>query len=223
MLQRDYVLRLIEQFARALAKVVGLRKGGELEAARAELAELAQAFLGVEATLFLSLSEEQVLSLFTVDGVPDSARLMVARDLLMEQAAIEVQLGRMERGRVYLERALNLSLEVLTLDPRLRTPDYIGESTRLLESLGDGLAVPTLIRLIKYNEAMGAYADAEDVIFDLVEAGVEGARDAGIQFCERLLALPDAQLQAGDLPRHEVEEGLAQLLNWRNSSSSRDS
>ena len=68
MLQRDYVLRLIEQFARAVASVIRLRSAGDSKAAQIELAHLSQGFLGIDAKLLLSLSDGELLSLFVGSG-----------------------------------------------------------------------------------------------------------------------------------------------------------
>ncbi len=63
-------------------------------------------------------------------------------------------------------------------------------------------------------EAVGRYADAEDALFEAIDAAPDdsGPIDSGILFYQRLLAKDDAELEAGDLPRDEVKTGLAELL-----------
>src|SRR5919199_1411621 len=53
----------------------------------------------------------------------------------------------------------------------------------------------------------GTLSDAEDALFEAIDAspGDSGPVDAGIAFYRRLLALGDAAMRAGNLPRDEVE------------------
>ena len=66
-------------------------------------------------------------------------------------------------------------------------------------------------RLILHYEREGAYADAEDMLFELIDAGHPELIPQGIELYERMLAKPDDELERGKLPRDEVEDGLAQL------------
>ena len=67
--------------------------------------------------------------------------------------------------------------------------------------------------LVRYYEQIGAYAKAEDVLYDFLDTteDCERVTDIGIGFYERLLDLSDAQLEAGGLPRDEVHAGLDEL------------
>src|SRR6266511_2008230 len=60
----------------------------------------------------------------------------------------------------------------------------------------------------------GRYADAEDALFEAIDdlPADTGLVDAGIAFYQRLLALQDADLETGGLPREEVKSSLAELL-----------
>ncbi|HEV2660598.1 MAG TPA: DUF6483 family protein, partial [Ktedonobacteraceae bacterium] len=67
-------------------------------------------------------------------------------------------------------------------------------------------------KLFAYYELSGQYARAEDTLFDLLETGNNREMvESGRAFYTRLLAKSDADLQAGNLARDEVDEGLAQL------------
>jgi len=81
------------------------------------------------------------------------------------------------------------------------------------------------VRLLPYYERAGRYADAEDVLYELLtetrtlDAGeFETGADVGAAFYGRLLARADAELGAGGLPREEVEEGRHTLEQMRAAS-----
>ena len=213
MLQRDYVLRLIEQFARAVASVIRLRSTGESKAAQVKLAYLSQGFLGIDAKLLLSLSDGELLSLFAGTGELDSGRAVVAQQILSEEAAIQEALGNAGLTQVYRLRSLSLLLEVLATDLRFRTPEYLADLNRLLEMVGDVSTPSIRLRLFRHFDAIGNYAEAEDQLFELLDVGIDVGEilPEGLTFYERLLTLSDAELVRGDLPRAEVEEGMLQL------------
>ncbi|MBO0783785.1 MAG: hypothetical protein J2P37_33660, partial [Ktedonobacteraceae bacterium] len=75
--------------------------------------------------------------------------------------------------------------------------------------------LPAIIkeRLFAYHEQNGAYDKAENILFELLEdmPGNQELRAQGLAFYTRLLQQSDADLAAGNLPRAEIEEGLAQL------------
>lgn len=62
-------------------------------------------------------------------------------------------------------------------------------------------------------EARGRYDAAEDELFALVDAGFPDAVALGLGFYDRMRALPDDVLEAGGLPRDEVEQGAIDLLS----------
>jgi tetratricopeptide (TPR) repeat protein len=76
------------------------------------------------------------------------------------------------------------------------------------------LPVAQRTQLARVLEALGRYADAEDALFEAIDAdpGDPGPVDAAIGFCQRLLALDPSVLDAGGLPLDEVKASLAELL-----------
>jgi hypothetical protein len=64
-------------------------------------------------------------------------------------------------------------------------------------------------RLHRFALGRGAYARAEDALFSWVAGGSPDAVAAGSAFYEHLAGVSDADLEAGDLPRDEVDEGRA--------------
>src|SRR5919204_448252 len=76
------------------------------------------------------------------------------------------------------------------------------------------LPVAQRTQLARVLEALGRYADAEDALFEAIDAdpGDPDPVDAAIAFCQRLLALDPEALAAGGLPLDEVKASLAELL-----------
>jgi hypothetical protein len=66
---------------------------------------------------------------------------------------------------------------------------------------------------MQHFEQLGEFAKAEDVLFATLDAqpAQPGLREFGMAFYQRLMSKSDAALSAGNLPRPELEAGLAEL------------
>jgi hypothetical protein len=82
--QRDYVLRAIEAFARAVAAIVSLRKDGQTETARHEIDRAARGLIGADLALIDAVGLDAVAA--QIDGPENLARLAT---LLAERAEVE--------------------------------------------------------------------------------------------------------------------------------------
>ncbi len=74
--------------------------------------------------------------------------------------------------------------------------------------------VAAQMNLVGFAEVAGRYAAAEDALFKVVRLIGPDPRviERGLRFYETLKTLDDAKLEAGNLPRDEVEESHQQLL-----------
>jgi hypothetical protein len=119
--------------------------------------------------------------------------------------------------------ALDLFLEVHDAYDAPELAERRAAMERMINRLEEYRLPPdALQRLLPYYERAGRYADAEDVLYELLaetraqgEAAFRSAADAGDALYRRLLARTDAQLEAGGLPREEVEEGWRTLERVR--------
>lgn len=94
------------------------------------------------------------------------------------------------------------------------------EAEGLAESAYDIHGEPVLniyvisqINLISFHEQMGSYADAEDALWKALDVAGnhEDILRRGLAFYENCRKQADARLEQGNLPREEVEDGLADL------------
>jgi hypothetical protein len=85
---------------------------------------------------------------------------------------------------------------------------------------GAPLPLATLARLMQHYERFGEFGRAEDALFSMLEQEPHNAAlvDFGYSFYERLLRQTDANLEVGNLPRAEVEAGLAELQQRKSAA-----
>ena len=217
---------MIEQFAQALARLKHLKRHREFPEAAKALEDASQTFFELDAASVFALSEDQLMARL-ISGesthlIREKALMLVT--LLHEAAELHRAQDQIEQGRACLLKALNLLLEVMLRDnPGTGLPDFVPSIQGLAQQLeGSALPVRTNAALMQHFEQTGSFAKAEDQLFELIasESNNSAVLDLGIGFYERLLRESDPALQRGNLPRTEVEAGLAELQERRRICSS---
>jgi tetratricopeptide (TPR) repeat protein len=209
---RDYLMRQIEIAGQMLARILGLAKRGRRDEALGLFDQAYQPLLGVSARVVSTLSEEQLLSLLTSGSMPDLRRVSTVLELLKVEADLLDEAGNRAAAVHRYRRALALAG---FLAARSAAPPDTALAAGLVERV-QALELPVAQRtqLARVLEALGRYADAEDALFEAIDAdpGDPGPVEAAIAFCQRLLALEPLVLDAGGLPLDEVKASLAELL-----------
>lgn len=223
MVERDYILRLIKQMTEALAIVFKLERGGDYLEALRVIDNTYQQLLGLDAATIASLPPEALLSLIRSSSVgyqgqqAVAERLTVLANLLQAEGDVYEGLGKANESALRRLKALDIQLAILTgEDPSsTRATDAV---RTLLERLSEyELSVRTKLQLWKHFEQFGDFARAEDWMYEVIEdeyAPTDIVQRA-IAFYHRLLDQSDYDLVHGNLPRVEVEAGLAQIESGR--------
>ncbi|MGB8370338.1 MAG: DUF6483 family protein [Limisphaerales bacterium] len=216
MIRRDYLLRQIEQFVAMLAKITGLAKNEQWQEASTVTAGEFQRLTGMDAREVIRLSETELLARLIRSEpthVVESKAFMLAT-LLKTNGDLIASQGRLEESRQYYLKGLHLLLDTFGRNEITERPDFVPAVEAFLTGLRDApLPVKTNARLMRHHERTGEFAKAEDALFGMVDAGPDDIEllDFGRLFYQRLLGLGDDTLMAGNLPRAEVEAGLAEL------------
>jgi len=216
--QRDYILRIAEEFGRALAQVLYHRQIKDYAAAQSLIDEQCKQLLGVGIGFVHSMPEETLLSMLTSFGILNSEKCWLLAILLKEEGDIYQDQGNFNESYYSYLKSLNLILEVLSLDTTISGTDYVPELEGLLYKLSDyELPAKTKLMLFQYFDQTGKYAKAEDVLFEMLASGEPGAdiHTRGIAFYQRLKRKSDAELSASNFSREEVEEGMARLESMK--------
>lgn len=125
LVQRDFILRMIEAIAAAVARAFGKRQTGDHTGARLELHQAAVALLGPAATLAMQVDVRTA-----ADVVGDARRIALWARLLHEDAEILRLMERSADAEATDRRAL-----ALLLASQGREPDMDDDSRSLLEAL----------------------------------------------------------------------------------------
>jgi tetratricopeptide (TPR) repeat protein len=210
--QRDYLMRQIELAAQALARILKLAAGGDREQALGLFDEAYQPLLGVSARVVSTLTEEQLVGLLTAGATPDLRRVAKALEVLQVEADLYQASGRPAAAAARRRRSLALAGFLAARSETLLDAEL---ATGLVEhAAGLELSAAARLQLARVLEALGRYADAEDAVFEAIDADPDDPDlvDAGIAFYRRLLPLEPERLAAGGLPLEEVHASIAELL-----------
>jgi tetratricopeptide (TPR) repeat protein len=166
------------------------------------------------------MSDTELLGLLVEEGPTHAVRekMLMLATLLQEAGDAAAMAGRLEESRECYLKALNLLLDTLAHAGAFECPEFVPKVEMLRAYLADVvLPIQTQARLMHHYESTGEFAKAENALFALLDA--EPENDALVEFGEafyqRLLSRSDAALNAAELPRAEVQEGLLELQRRR--------
>jgi tetratricopeptide (TPR) repeat protein len=216
MIKRDYILRMIEEFAAALNRIRKRIDEEDYPVAGEELDKTFLDLMGMGADAVSRLSETELLARLTMEGpthmVREKASLVVA--LLQKAGEIHAAAGRDAQCNACWTKALNLLLMLQLEEVVFEPPEFVPKIDHLRDELaGVTLPLQTLAGLWRHYERIGSYGRAEDALGELLEAEPDNAalRVEAKAFYRRLLEQSDSSLNEGNLPRAEAEAGLAGL------------
>jgi Family of unknown function (DUF6483) len=217
MIRQDYLLRIIEQFGQVWARLIGQIRAGLFPSARATLDQAYQQMLGLTPEAVRALSVSELLARMQFEAPPDVGRerCLILSALLSVEGGLADEQRDPDLGAQYYQKSLDILLATLIQYPAQTPPEYAPTVERLVAALADYQLPSSSNRLLfSYYEQSGAFAKAEDRIFELRDQAPQDRTVAalGEAFYRRLRSYTDAQLQAGDFSRQEIKAGLAE---WR--------
>lgn len=216
MIRRDYILGMIEEFIQAMARLRALKTDQRWQETAGLVDEESQRLIGAGAQAVAQLTETELLARL-IRGEPTQAvheKTLILTALLKEAGDVAAAQERVEESRSCYLKGLRLLLEALAREETSTFPDFVPRVEMFAAALrGSPLPLETQALLMQHYERSGEFAKAEDALFAMLEAepGNAGLVDFGITFYERLRGQSDAALMAGNLPRAELEAGLAEL------------
>lgn len=214
-------MRLIEQAAAMLARLLRLQVDNRGPNAALANAEAAREWLGLEPARLAAMTDEELVNALRGHGsvAEFPLRVGIAIRLLQIEADRLVNAGDEPAATAMRTQAICLLLRAHILGVAEELPDFTPHLNELLKLFdGRGLPVRVAVLLMCQHEHTAQFAAAEDVLFELRESlgWSEWMAELGRTFYERLLKRTDSELTAGGLPRVEVEQG---LLDWRQFTS----
>ncbi len=218
MIRQDYLMRLLDQLAQALARVLSLRDNNTPEEALDFLRRESERLIGIEGGLLEVLPPDALRKM-----TASAEHAIVAARVLEEIALIREEQGQPHEATAAAVKAFALYAAVVHIDPTAADEAYRKRITAFGDACAERGPTPAELRdLMRGYEALGAFARAEDALFALLDS-VESPQDylsEGLDFYERLSEKSDEELAQGGLPRSEIPDGIEELQEKTGATAS---
>lgn len=216
MIRRDYLLRMIEEFVRALLRIRALKQDQRSGEAGAVIDQEFHRLIGLDIDAIKHLSETEIFGRLAEDGPTHTVRekAFMLATLLKEAGDLAAERQQPGESRECWLKALHVLLDVLSRGDVYDFPEFVPKIEILLSALAETPLLPrTSALLMRHYERTGEFGKAEDALFEILEQEPDNAAafDLGVAFYERLRGQSKAALIAGNLPREEVEAGLLEV------------
>lgn len=211
MFRKDYLLQMVEDMVEMVGKVFGLKQQKKYAEALWEIDDLLSKNFRLNSKLLNSLSTEDIIDMCRLGSVIEADKLQSIARLLEEEGGIYLDMGQTDEGLTRLMKSLHLYLfaDLHGADhSMLKLPERVAELKGQTRSYR--LPAKTDKLLFGYEEEQGRYAEAENALYRLLDQH-EITEEEGLAFYQRMMARSDEELEAGSLPRAEVQEGAEEL------------
>ena len=209
MFQRDYIKRLIEQFAEVVARIFLYKSKKDWQQVQMIIDVSSKQLLGLNPDLIESMDGEELIGLFTIKAETDYEKCLIMAVLQYEQAIVNKNINKSENDvfQAYLKSFL--LFRVAFKNSELKTKQDLPKAFQCCENLlSFKLNDTILFEIFSFYKSEKEFAKAEDILFMLWEKNRSEGKETALKFYNDLLHFDDAELKKGNLPREEVLEGL---------------
>lgn len=211
MYHKDYLMRLIEQLTAVVGRLMGLKKQQKHEQAISMIDEWLEKEFRLTSDLINVLSAKDIITILKTTDLDEKEKVIAVAAMIKEEGELYEALNEQGESRRRYLKSLQLFLAAEPDESVVGPIDCDKEIIVLLAKLAEyELPAETNKLLWPYYEKMGRYADAENILFELLEMAAidHQLAEEGVLFYKRLLEKEDQELLAGNLPREEVRQGL---------------
>lgn len=215
MINRDYILRMIEQLSRFLAKALLMRDGKEYLEAVNEVKKAGKMFLGLNPEAMDALSDRDLIRLWSVGTDLDAEKCALAAQIFKAEGEIYEAQGDFDKASESYLKSFSLLVKTINF-LKEKIPSELIVSIEFLTQHLDVTSIPIALqhKLFTTYAIIGRFSKAEDLLFDMIQEDPSFSEE-GKRFYQQLLKRTDEELEKGNLPRSEVLESLAELTKAR--------
>ena len=216
MFQKDYLMRLIEQFTVGLARIIAMKSADKIAEKQQAINELINELTGLSEAGIERLSSGDLIDLVSGFQAVNPEKCFMLSEMLKLKADVLDSLGEGDQAFSIYLKSFNMYLTVLLnyqssyLAPNDQTIEQIISKIKRFK-----LPDETQKALFLYYERMKRYDLAENILFERLADNVHQNQiiSEGIAFYERLMIIDPEALAIGNLPIDEVLESMEKIRN----------
>jgi hypothetical protein len=213
MLKDDYIMRIIEQAAIVLGRVLRMIDERRFDEAEKDIEDALELYAGLDLEAIKRLSAEQLTASLRHREMGGAGELLMLAELIAAEADVVAARGDDDLAYDLRLKALELHLDLVIGHDLTHIPTDASIETLTVRLDDYVLPFSIVYKLFTYREKSGRYDSAEDTLYELLDEYVseQDMAEEGLAFYERLLQKSDYELQSGGLPREEVLNGIEEL------------
>lgn len=137
-MQRDYLLRIIDQVALLLVRAIRQRESSAPQEGLQSIMAACERLFGMEAVQLFQFTPDQHVEMLAKGEDPESAhdKIMIYARLNQEAGACYARLGQANLAHQSFVNALRLSLQAKEQSPGSPAPDFAPDINELLREIG---------------------------------------------------------------------------------------
>lgn len=219
--QQDYLLRMLQDVAGLMTRIVRMRRQGENEEALALLVGESSRLSGIPESLVYALSDDDLVNTLQARGVLETERCYALAELFREEGEIYLDRNQPDEASLRLTKAVRLYTVALRhAEPESELIQLDGLRDTLRHLSATELSDASLEALLEELMSRGAYDLVDNALYELLETpeGRLAHRERAEALYRQILRASDYAMSQANLDRSEIEESLAALdddLAWR--------
>jgi hypothetical protein len=210
MVQKDYIVRVIEQCAAFLWAIVFNKKIGNYNTALEKIEEAYNGLLNLKSNKIKNLKINEIIKNNTYEKILNTDNIGIIANLIFEEADIIEQING--PNKITLEYYQKSFMLFYILKDKMDTQKHNEKIDGIINKL---ICYETddeiKYTIYKYYERRGLYGKAEDKLYELKENNYLNITNMIKTFYERILEKDDETLEKGNLPRNEILEAMDKL------------
>jgi hypothetical protein len=209
MIQKDFIMRMIEQMGKMIAKALLNKEEGNTEEAIKEIDNSFSNLVGVDFRLFETLTSDNIAELLGIlkDKSTGSMKCIIAAKLLKEKAEL-LKNNQTDESQKYLHKALVLYLKgILNIGYTEVDMESYCNDVRMIEKAFKGkISIEEMILLFEFFKKNKEFDKAENYLFHLRNANYPEINKIGIEFFKELEQVDEIDLRKSGLTKIEINE-----------------
>ncbi len=117
MIRKDYILRIVEEFAKFLAAIVGLKREGKFDEALKKVDQVYHGMINIDPVILKSINPDELMDFLLHEKKFNNHYLKMIAELLFEEGQIYAENGDPISARNVLEKARILIDYLMENDP----------------------------------------------------------------------------------------------------------
>ena len=204
MIQRDHIMRMIQQLTAALAKALFNRELKQFDDALEVIDTTGERLFGMKWKLLRNFSDEQIIELLGYEET--LGKLFAAAELLREESDILLEQGKDEESHGQGLKSFSIYVELISRELSYRKISSVDKFAALLDRLEQyEFSRRMELKRCKYYIIVGKFDMAGEILRGL-NALDSSLGNEGAAFVRNLLKKSNEELSDANLVRQRLEE-----------------